>query len=83
MMFRGWFGSFNKFWGRIRKRAPTKGRGADRKHIKNMAEEDIDEVINEDRSKDEVQVVAHFSLNIRPLAEIMKLQWVLIGSREM
>jgi hypothetical protein len=48
-----------------------------------MAEDYADEVINEDRSEDEVQVAAQFLLNLTSLAEIMKLQWVLIDSREM
>lgn len=50
----GSFSWFNKFGRRIWKHASTRGRAADRKHIKDIAEKDVDEVINEHKSEDEV-----------------------------
>jgi hypothetical protein len=43
-----------------------------------MAIEDLDELNHLDNSVDEEQFTALSALNLKALAEIMKLQWVLI-----
>jgi hypothetical protein len=43
-----------------------------------MTEEDLEELINEDDSEDEEEVIARSTLNLKALTGIMKLQRALI-----
>jgi hypothetical protein len=47
-------------------------------HTEELTEEDLEELINEDDSEDEEEVIARSTINTKALTEIMKLQLALI-----